>query len=69
MNRRDVYNKYDGHCAYCGTRLSPLNWGKPPRGKGDDMTIGHIVPSSKWKIYSKLTPSKRFVFEGITKAT
>ena len=18
MNRRDVYNKYDGHCAYCG---------------------------------------------------
>ena len=47
MNRRDVYNKYDGHCAYCGTRLSPLNWGKPPRGKGDDMTIDHIVPTSK----------------------
>ena len=36
MNRRDVYNKYDGHCAYCGRKI-----------EFDDMTIDHIVPSSK----------------------
>lgn len=36
MNRRDIYNKYDGHCAYCGKKI-----------EFDDMTIDHIVPSSK----------------------
>lgn len=36
MNRRDIYNKYDGHCAYCGKKI-----------EFDDMTIDHIVPTSK----------------------
>lgn len=36
MNRRDVYNKYDGHCAYCGKKI-----------EFDDMTIDHILPQSK----------------------
>jgi len=36
MNRRDIYNKYNGHCAYCGKKI-----------EFDDMTIDHIIPSSK----------------------
>ena len=36
MNRRDIYNKYTGHCAYCGKKI-----------EFDDMTIDHIVPQSK----------------------
>ena len=28
MNRRDIYNKYNGHCAYCGKKI-----------EFDDMTI------------------------------
>ena len=36
MNRRDIYNKYDGHCAYCGKKID-----------FDDMTIDHIVAISK----------------------
>ena len=36
MNRRDIYNKYDGHCAYCGKKI-----------EYDDMTIDHIIPQSK----------------------
>ena len=36
MNRRDIYNCYAGHCAYCGKKI-----------EFDDMTIDHIVPQSK----------------------
>lgn len=36
MNRRDIYNKYNGHCAYCGKMI-----------EYDDMTIDHINPLSK----------------------
>jgi 5-methylcytosine-specific restriction endonuclease McrA len=36
MNRRDIYNKYKGHCAYCGKKI-----------EYDDMTIDHIAPLSK----------------------
>ena len=36
MNRRDIYNRYAGHCAYCGKKI-----------EFDDMTIDHIVPQSK----------------------
>ena len=36
MNRRDIYNKYEGHCAYCGKKID-----------FDDMTIDHIVATSK----------------------
>lgn len=36
MNRRDIYNRYTGHCAYCGKKI-----------EFDDMTIDHIVPQSK----------------------
>ena len=36
MNRRDIYNKYDGHCAYCGKKI-----------EYDDMTIDHLTAQSK----------------------
>lgn len=36
MNRRDIYNRYAGHCAYCGKKI-----------EFDDMTIDHILPQSK----------------------
>ena len=36
MNRRDIYNKYNGHCAYCGKKI-----------EFDDMTIDHILATSK----------------------
>ena len=36
MNRRDIYNRFDGHCAYCGKKI-----------EFDDMTIDHILPQSK----------------------
>ena len=36
MNRRDIFNKYDGHCAYCGRKI-----------EFDDMTIDNIIPLSK----------------------
>ena len=36
MNRRDIYNRFDGHCAYCGKSI-----------EFDDMTIDHILPQSK----------------------
>jgi len=32
-NRMEVYNKYDGHCAYCGKDISIK-----------DMQVDHIVP-------------------------
>ena len=36
MNRRDIYNKYDGHCAYCGKKI-----------EYDDMTIDRLTAQSK----------------------
>lgn len=36
MNRRDIYKKYNGHCAYCGKKID-----------FDDMTIDHILATSK----------------------
>jgi len=36
MNRRDIYNKYDGHCAYCGKKI-----------EYDDMTIDYLTAQSK----------------------
>ena len=36
MNRRDIYNKYNGHCAYCGKKI-----------EYDDMTIDHLTAQSK----------------------
>lgn len=37
MNRRDVYNKYDGHCAYCGKRI-----------EFDDMTLSSLDFGADW---------------------
>jgi hypothetical protein len=37
INRQQVYEKYDGHCGYCGSKLATIK----------DMQIDHIVP--KWK--------------------
>ena len=31
-----VFNKYDGHCAYCGVELS------------DRFTIDHLIPKRRW---------------------
>ena len=36
MTKREIYNKYNGHCAYCGKKLN-----------FDDMTLDHIHPQSK----------------------
>ena len=36
MNSRDIYNKYNCHCAYCGKKI-----------EFDDMTIDHILATSK----------------------
>ena len=36
MNRRVIYDKYDGHCAYCGRKIS-----------FDDMSIDHLLAVSK----------------------
>lgn len=37
MNRRDVYNKYDGHCAYCGKKI-----------EFDDMTSSSLDFGADW---------------------
>ena len=31
--REEVFRKYDGHCAYCGKKLSPGNW-----------QLDHLIP-------------------------
>jgi 5-methylcytosine-specific restriction endonuclease McrA len=31
--REAVYNKYDGHCAYCGKELEPKGW-----------QLDHLIP-------------------------
>ena len=33
INRQQVYNKYNGHCAYCGCELTPKS-----------MQVDHITP-------------------------
>ena len=36
MYKRDIYNRFAGHCVYCGKRI-----------EFDDMTIDYILPQSK----------------------
>ena len=36
MTRRDIYNKYNGHCAYCGKKID-----------FDDLSIDHLIAVSK----------------------
>lgn len=36
MTRREIYNKFQGKCAYCGRKI-----------EFDDMTLDHIHPHSK----------------------
>ena len=35
-NRQDIFNKFKGHCAYCGCKL-----------KTNTMTVDHLIPQSK----------------------
>lgn len=35
--RIDVYNKYDGHCAYCGEKI-----------EYKDMQVDHLIPRRNW---------------------
>jgi len=35
----EVYNKTNGHCAYCGIEL-----------KYEDMQVDHVIPINGWKI-------------------
>lgn len=35
--REQVYNKYDGHCAYCGRKI-----------EYKDMQIDHFIPQRRW---------------------
>lgn len=34
IDRQKIYNKYNGHCAYCGCKLESIH----------DMQIDHIIP-------------------------
>lgn len=36
MKRQEIFNKYKGHCAYCGCKL-----------KMKTMTVDHLKPQSK----------------------
>ena len=42
--RMDVYNKYDGRCAYCGKKI-----------EYKDMQVDHLIPvqRERWKKYSE----------------
>jgi hypothetical protein len=42
--RIDVYNKYDGHCAYCGKVI-----------EYKDMQVDHLIPyqRERWKKYTE----------------
>jgi hypothetical protein len=42
--REAVYNKYDGHCAYCGKELEPKGW-----------QLDHLIPyqRERWKKYTE----------------
>lgn len=42
--RLQVYNKYNGHCAYCGKEIDYK-----------DMQIDHIIPQYKGKLQGKTT--------------
>ena len=52
IDRQAVYNKYRGHCAYCGKIITIK-----------EMQVDHIVPKARgWKVadvndYSNLMPS------------
>jgi hypothetical protein len=42
--REAVYNKYNGHCAYCGKELEPKGW-----------QLDHLIPyqRERWKKYTE----------------
>ena len=42
--REAVYNKYDGHCAYCGKEIAQKGW-----------QLDHLIPyqRERWKKYSE----------------
>lgn len=42
--REAVYNKFDGHCAYCGKELEPKGW-----------QLDHLIPyqRERWKKYTE----------------
>lgn len=42
--REAVYNKYNGHCAYCGKELATKGW-----------QLDHLIPyqRERWKKYSE----------------
>lgn len=37
QQRQKVYNKYNGHCAYCGCEL-----------EYKDMQVDHLIPLNDW---------------------
>lgn len=47
--RQFVYNKMDGHCAYCGCEL-----------KYEDMQVDHIVPLEGWSVQGEDTLENMF---------
>ena len=42
INRQEVFDKYDGHCAYCGEELS-IN----------AFQVDHIWPQARFHLYAK----------------
>ena len=49
--RIDVYNKYDGHCAYCGKKL-----------EYKDMQVDHLIPFQRER-FKKYTEEEIECFE------
>lgn len=49
IDRKAVYKKYDGHCAYCGNTITLQNF-----------QVDHIVPISRYKFLSR---SAKFDFD------
>lgn len=45
IDRQKVYEKYEGHCAYCGREI-----------KFKEMQVDHIIPKSELKYHFKVTP-------------
>jgi 5-methylcytosine-specific restriction endonuclease McrA len=54
--REEVFNKFDGHCAYCGKELTPKNW-----------QLDHLIPVQREQ-FGKYTEEQIECFENYVPA-
>lgn len=75
--RRQVYEKYDGHCAYCGCNITPeemqvdhieSQYRAGRRGEEADNSIGNLMPACRMCNYYKGTRTVE-QFRGTLKGT